>query len=49
MHYIGATKLVLGAAAEAVVWLRRCLEANRNYLLAHFQLGAAAGAARLFG
>ena len=40
-HILGATKLVLGADAEAVVWLRRCLEANRNYPLAHFQLAAA--------
>jgi Flp pilus assembly protein TadD len=28
-HILGATKLVLGADAEAVVWLRRCLEAER--------------------
>jgi TolB-like protein/Flp pilus assembly protein TadD len=41
MHFVGATKLVLGADAEAVVWLRRCLEANRNYPIAHFQLAAA--------
>src|SRR5258708_7508111 len=41
MHVLGATKLVLGADAEAVVWLRRCLEANRNYPLAHLQLAAA--------
>ncbi len=40
-HVLGTTKLVLGADAEAVVWLRRCLEANRNYPLAHFQLAAA--------
>jgi hypothetical protein len=24
-----------------VAWLRRCLEANRNYPIAHFQLAAA--------
>jgi tetratricopeptide (TPR) repeat protein len=41
MHYLGAAKLVLGADAEAVVWLRRSLEANRNYPIAHFQLAAA--------
>jgi TolB-like protein len=41
MHYAGFTKLVLGADAEAVAWLRRCLEANRNYPLAHFHLAAA--------
>jgi len=33
--------LVLGADAEAVAWLRRSLEANRNYPLAHFHLAAA--------
>jgi TolB-like protein/class 3 adenylate cyclase len=41
MHWAGFTKLVLGADAEAVAWLRRCLEANRNYPLAHFHLAAA--------
>ena len=41
MQWAGFTKLVLGADAEAVAWLRRSLEANRNYPLAHFQLAAA--------
>jgi TolB-like protein/class 3 adenylate cyclase len=41
MHYAGLAKLVLGADAKAVAWLRRCLEANRNYPLAHFHLAAA--------
>jgi TolB-like protein/class 3 adenylate cyclase len=41
MQYAGFTKLLLGADAEGVVWLRRCLEVNRNYPLAHFQLAAA--------
>jgi TolB-like protein len=41
MHYAGIAKLVLGADAEAVAWLRRSLEANRNYPLAHFHLAAA--------
>jgi TolB-like protein len=41
MHYAGLAKQVLGADAEAVSWLRRSLEANRNYPLAHFQLAAA--------
>jgi tetratricopeptide (TPR) repeat protein len=41
LHYIGVAKLQLGAEAEAVVWLRRCLEANRNYPIAHFHLAAA--------
>ena len=41
MQYAGFTKLVLGANSEAVAWLRRCLEANRNYPIAYFQLAAA--------
>jgi TolB-like protein/class 3 adenylate cyclase len=40
-HILGVTKLFLGADAEAVVWLRRSLEANRNYPIVHFQLAAA--------
>jgi len=39
--YVGLAKVQLGADAEAVVWLRRGLDANRNYSLAHFQLAAA--------
>jgi TolB-like protein/Flp pilus assembly protein TadD len=39
--YVGLAKVQLGADAEAVVWMRRGLDANRNYSLAHFQLGAA--------
>jgi len=41
MHLAGFTKLVLGADAEAVVWLRRSIEANRNYPLAHCHLAIA--------
>jgi TolB-like protein/class 3 adenylate cyclase len=41
MFYAGFSKLVLGAYEEAVAWLRRCLEADRNYAVAHFQLAAA--------
>jgi tetratricopeptide (TPR) repeat protein len=41
MHYVGFAKLILGADSEAVVWLRRCLEANRNNLVVHFHLAAA--------
>ena len=41
MHWAGFAKLDLGADAEAVTWLRRSLEANRNYPLAHFHLAAA--------
>ena len=41
MHLLGVVKLILGADTEAVEWLRRSLEANRNYPIAHFQLAAA--------
>ena len=41
MFIVGCAKLWQGADAEAVVWLRRSIEANRNYALAHFQLAAA--------
>src|SRR5258707_187493 len=41
MHWLGVAKLILGADAEAVDWLRRCLEANWNYTIVHFQLAAA--------
>ena len=37
----GIAKLRSGRDAEAVAWLRRCVEANRNYPLAHFYLAAA--------
>jgi TolB-like protein/class 3 adenylate cyclase len=40
LHYVGVAKQVLGDDAEAVAWLRRCLEANRNYPIAHFRLAA---------
>ena len=45
MAWVGIAKLMLGADAEAVAWLRRSIEANRNLSFAHFQL--AAGLARL--
>jgi tetratricopeptide (TPR) repeat protein len=38
--YVGIAKAQLGADTEAVSWIRRGLDANRNYSLAHFQLGA---------
>jgi tetratricopeptide (TPR) repeat protein len=41
MSYVGVAKLHLGADAEAVLWLRRSIDANRNQPLGHFQLGAA--------
>ncbi|MGY8664072.1 adenylate/guanylate cyclase domain-containing protein [Bradyrhizobium sp. UFLA05-109] len=39
--FIGLAKFWQGADAEARVWLRRSLEANRNYPMAHFYLAAA--------
>jgi tetratricopeptide (TPR) repeat protein len=38
--YVGLAKFWHGADAEALVWLRRSLEANRNYPNAHFHLAA---------
>ena len=41
LHCVGVAKLMLGADPEAAAWLRKSLEANRNYPLVHFHLGAA--------
>jgi tetratricopeptide (TPR) repeat protein len=41
MAFAGTAKLWLGADAEAVAWLRRSVEANRNNPLVHFYLAAA--------
>jgi tetratricopeptide (TPR) repeat protein len=41
MHLLGVVKLILGADTEAVEWLRRSLETNRNFPIAHFQFAAA--------
>src|SRR5579871_2529359 len=41
LHYVGMARQTLGDDAGAAAWLRRSLEANRNYPLAHFQLAAA--------
>jgi tetratricopeptide (TPR) repeat protein len=43
MLIVGLAKLQLGADAEAAGWLRRSVEANRNYPLAHFAFAAALG------
>jgi tetratricopeptide (TPR) repeat protein len=43
MHFVGAAKLQLGADAEAVAWLRRGIEAKRNFPPSHFALAAALG------
>ena len=37
---IGLAKRQLNADAEAVVWLRRSLDANRNYSIGHFNLAS---------
>ena len=37
----GYAKILHGADAEAVAWFRRSIDANRNWPLAHFDLGAA--------
>jgi TolB-like protein/class 3 adenylate cyclase/Tfp pilus assembly protein PilF len=36
MLFVGIAKAQLGADDEAVIWLRRSIEANRNFPLAHF-------------
>jgi tetratricopeptide (TPR) repeat protein len=46
MQTVGWSKIQLGADAEAVRWLRRSIEANRNHPLTHFYL---AGALALLG
>jgi tetratricopeptide (TPR) repeat protein len=43
MHTVGSAKIQLGLYAEAVDWLRRSVEANRNFPIAHFWLAAALG------
>jgi TolB-like protein len=41
MMYAGVAKLWQGADAEALAWLRRCIETNRTNALGHFYLAAA--------
>jgi TolB-like protein/class 3 adenylate cyclase len=41
VYCVGRAKIQLGVDAEAVAWLRRSIEANRNFPLAHFALAAA--------
>ena len=43
MTAVGAAKIQLGADAEAAAWLRRSIEANRNFAFGHFSLAAALG------
>ena len=40
MIFVGLAKAQLGADAEAVIWMRRGLDANRNYSVTHFELAA---------
>jgi TolB-like protein/uncharacterized protein YqcC (DUF446 family) len=40
MVWVGLAKAQLGVDAEAVLWMRRGLDANRNFALAHFTLAA---------
>jgi TolB-like protein/class 3 adenylate cyclase len=41
--YAGLAQIQLGREEEAVIWLRRSIEADRNYPNSHFVLGAALG------
>ena len=41
LMFVGLAKLSLGADAEAVAWLRRSIEANRNHPVPHWFLAAA--------
>jgi TolB-like protein len=41
MVYVGSVKLALGAYEDAVAWLRRAIETNRNLPIPHFFLAAA--------
>jgi len=43
MANAGVAKLLLGDDTAAIRWFRRCIDANRNYPLAHFHLAAALG------
>jgi TolB-like protein/Tfp pilus assembly protein PilF len=40
MGYVGVAKAQIGADDEAVIWMRRGLDANRNHSFAHFPLAA---------
>jgi TolB-like protein/Tfp pilus assembly protein PilF len=41
MVWVGVAKVHLDADADAVIWLRRSIDANRNYSFAHFLLAGA--------
>jgi TolB-like protein/class 3 adenylate cyclase len=40
ISWVGLAKVALDADTEAVAWLRRSIEGNRNYAMPHFQLAA---------
>jgi len=40
MAIVGFSKAQFGADTEAIVWLRRAIDANRNHSTAHFDLAA---------
>ncbi|MBV9566832.1 MAG: hypothetical protein JO172_01725 [Hyphomicrobiales bacterium] len=40
-YMAGTAKLLLGRSEDAVIWLRRSVEANHGYPIAHFTLAAA--------
>jgi TolB-like protein/class 3 adenylate cyclase len=41
MMFVGIAQVYLGADAQAIAWLRRSIEANRNQPMTHFMLAAA--------
>jgi len=41
MHFIGVAKMHFNADNDAVVWLRRGIDLNRNYAIGHFHIAAA--------
>jgi TolB-like protein len=41
LHFIGVAKMHINADSEAVLWLRRGVELNRNYAIGHFRMAAA--------
>ncbi|UPJ73467.1 adenylate/guanylate cyclase domain-containing protein [Bradyrhizobium sp. 187] len=43
MNVVGQAKLQIGADSEALGWIRRSIEGNRNYPFAYFTLAAALG------
>ena len=40
-HFIGVARMHLNADSEAVAWLRRGVELNRNYAIGHLRMAAA--------